>query len=296
METSTCIWQREVSLAAFSTYKIGGKAKLFTKVQSVQQLSDAVKYCNEHQIRFYILGKGSNTLFDDRGFEGAVILNALRGVQQKGDVFEVLSGTSFAHLAAQTAKLGYGGLEYGCGIPGSVGGAVFMNAGAHGQEIAPLVESVDYLDQKGELKTRPREELQFAYRSSCFQSMSGIITTVELKLYKDQNARKRQLELIQKRSLSQPLQQSSCGCVFRNGSNYSVGQLIDQLGMKGFEVGGAQISPVHANFIVNRGEAKADDVRALVEKIEKEVYAKTGHRLEREIRFVPFLEETKDAL
>lgn len=286
-----CEWEEGVSLASYSTYKIGGPAKLFTTITSLSEMVSAVTYCHQNQIRYYILGKGSNTLFDDRGFDGAVIFNKLRGFESEGDYFEVLSGTSFARFGVQCAKLGYGGIEYSIGIPGTVGGAIFMNAGASGQEISTVVESVDYIHADGRVKTYSKDEIIFKYRWSSFHEMDGVIYKAKLKLYPFEEARKQQLEMIEKRKSSQPYTEPSCGCVFRNGEGYSTGKLIDELGLKGFKIGGAQISPMHANFIVNIGGATAEDVKRLVEMIEKIVFEKKKISLKREIRFVPFERE-----
>ncbi len=287
-EDLKCSWQKEILLAPYSTYKVGGPAKLFTKVVHVSQLQDALKYCHEQKIPFYILGKGSNTLFDDLGFNGAVILNAIPSFEQKENLFEVGAGLSFAWLGMQTAKLGYGGLEYAAGIPATVGGAVFMNAGANGQEIAPLVEKVTYVTFAGELQIFDKTQIQFEYRKSSFQNLKGAIANVTLKLALSPGARERQIELIFKRKQTQPLNLPSCGCVFKNGADFSTGMLVEQLGLKGMQIGGAQVSTLHANYIVNIGHAKANDIKALIAKVEEEVYVKAGKRLEKEVRFVPF--------
>lgn len=283
-----CTWKKNVSLAPFSTYKIGGPAKLFTQINSLDESIDAIKFCYDNQIDFFIVGKGSNTLFDDRGFDGAVIYNAMKGFKALGEVFDVASGNSFARFGQQVAKLGFGGLEYAIGIPGSIGGAVFMNAGASGQEIAPLVESVDYLHENGTIQTYTQDELVFKYRWSIFHNLKGMITSVKLKLYPYPFARKKQLEIISARKKSQPYDEPSCGCVFRNGENYSTGKLIDELGLKGLSFGGAQISNLHGNFIVNTGDAKASDVKNLILKIEKEFLERKKIVLKREIRFLPY--------
>ena len=295
LKKQNCIWKKDVLLAPFSTYKIGGPAKFFIQVSSINDSISAMKFCHENHLNFFVLGKGSNILFDDRGFDGAIIYNTMRGFEAIDEVFDVASGTSFSRLGAQAAKLGHGGLEYAIGIPGTIGGAIFMNAGASGQEISPLVESVEYLHENGERQTFHKEELTFRYRWSTFHELKGIILSVKLKLYPYSKARERQLEIIDIRKKSQPYNEPSCGCVFRNGEEYSTGKLLEELGLKGFSIGGAQISTLHANFIVNTGNAKASDVKDLVLKIEKDVLEKKGIHLKREIRFVPF-QRRNDAL
>ena len=287
-EKKECCWQTNIALSRYCTYKIGGQAKYFTKVTSKEELSSALEYCKQNSLRYYLLGKGSNTLFDDRGFDGAVILNALSGFEQNENIFDVLAGTSFPLFAIKSAKMGFGGLEYGAGIPGSIGGAIFMNAGANNQEISCLVESVDFIDDAGILTTYTKDKLTFKYRWSNFHEMKGAIASARLKLYPDSGARKKQIKLVGKRKVSQPLNQASCGCVFRNGADFVTGRLIEELGLKGKTVGGAQISTTHANFIVNAGSAKAKDVKALVKIIEDTITEKTGYVLEREMRYVPY--------
>lgn len=283
-----CTWQKNVLLAPFSTYKIGGPASYFTKVSTNQQLEDALRFCYQEQIAYYILGKGSNTLFDDRGFDGAVIQNAISGFEMSGNEIRASAGTSFSYLGLQSAKAGLGGLEFAAGIPGSVGGAIFMNAGANSQEVAHVATSVDFMGDLGEIKTFTKEELHFGYRKSIFHELTGVIVSASFQLYPDANARDRQIEIINKRKLSQPLQEPSCGCVFRNGADFITGKLIEQLGLKGKQIGGAQISELHANFIVNKGGATAQDVKDLIELIEAKVKGETSYCLEREIRFVPY--------
>ena len=163
-----------------------------------------------------------------------------------------------------------------------------MNAGASGQEIAPLVESVDFLHENGELQTFQKNEITFKYRWSTFHELKGMIISVKLKLYPYSKAREKQLEMISKRKATQPYSEPSCGCVFRNGAEYSTGKLIDELGLKGLSIGGAKISTLHGNFIVNTGNAKSSDVKDLILKIEKEVLEKKHISLQREIRFLPY--------
>lgn len=295
-QTPSVQWKHDVILAPYSTYKIGGKAKLFCKVTTEAELVQAIHYCHLHQIDYYLLGRGSNTLFDDRGFDGAVIVNALSGFEHKEGLFKVLAGTSFSYLGIQSAKLGYSGLEYAAGIPGSVGGAIFMNAGANNQEIKDVIQTVKYLDQEVQLKELDRSQLRFGYRSSIFHQTKGVIVSAEFKLTKDPMVRQRQITMIEKRKATQPLSQPSCGCTFRNGENFITGKLIEDLGLKGLQIGGAQISTVHANFIVNVGNDKSADVKALICLIEEKVKEKTPYSLEREIRFVPYQQGVTDAL
>ena len=288
MFTENLVWQKDILLAPYSTFKIGGLAKYFVKVNTPLELSKALKYCFENNIKYYFLGKGSNTLFDDRGFNGAVILVTINHFKQQGSRFDVGAGFSFSLLGIKTAKLGFSGLEYASGIPGSLGGAIYMNAGANGQEIAPLVKQVDYVHQNGEIEVLAHKEIKFFYRSSCFHEKKGAIAKAVLELKPSTNARKHQVDLIHQRKLSQPLNEPSCGCIFKNLEGVSIGALMEQMGLKGLSVGGAQVSLKHANFIVNKGLAKAQDVKDLVDKIQKMIYLEKGLILKREVRFVSY--------
>jgi len=264
--------ENNVVLAPYSTYKIGGEARLLTTVENQEQFKEALLYCLKHQIPYYILGNGSNTLFEDRGFDGAVIVNKLNFFEREGSLIYAGSGISFPKLGVQTARLGLSGLEYAAGVPGTLGGALYMNAGANGQEIKDLVEEVEFMDPKGGVHVLSKDQLLFKYRWSCFHLAKGVLLAAKLKLTESTNAREIQKAYLLKRQETQPLKEHSCGCVFRNEKEVSAGALIDQLGLKGTQIGGAQISERHANFIVNKGEAKSQDVLDLVTLIETKAF------------------------
>lgn len=282
------VWKKNHLLAPYTTYKIGGEALWFTELYTYQDVIEALKKCQNQQLPFYVLGKGSNTLFDDRGFKGAVLLNKMESVEKKGALIKAGSGVSFPKLGIQTAKAGLSGLEFAAGIPGTLGGAVYMNAGAHGQETAQVVQEVDFISLDGEIKTYSNKEIQFDYRSSCFHHLKGILLDVTLKLIPSKSARETQKSHLEKRSLTQPLKDRSCGCVFRNLRDQSIGALIDQLGLKGKQRGGAQISLKHGNFIVNKEKATAKDVLNLIEEIQQIIYEKKGLKLDPEVRYIPY--------
>lgn len=281
-------WMQQVSLAPYTTYKVGGKARWFATIRSIEQLKEALKFCSEKKIPFYCLGKGSNTLFDDRGFNGAILLNQLNQSSFEGPHYEVGSGVSFPWLGIHSAKRGYSGLEFAAGVPASVGGAIYMNAGANGQETKQTLKEVLFIDQNGSEKLYRVQELQFAYRTSSFQKMKGVIAKAIFHLEPNKNARELQKKYLEKRGASQPLKDPSCGCVFRNFEDQSVGALIEKLGLKGKTIGGAQISPKHANFIINTGHAKASDILSLIEWVEEIILEKFGQKPYREVRQVPY--------
>jgi UDP-N-acetylmuramate dehydrogenase len=275
-------------LSELTTFGIGGLARYFCKVQTLQNLKEAITFAKEKNVPFLILGKGSNSLFLDEVYEGLVIQNKIDSFNEVAPgTFHVGAGYSFALLGTKTAQQGYSGLEFASGIPASVGGAIYMNAGANGSETADTLISVDYLDEEGNLKTLKKEELQFSYRTSCFQRLPGAIVAGTFKLSKSLNARSKQLEIISYRKKTQPYGDKSAGCVFRNPECNHAGKLIEEAGLKGMRVGGAEVSNLHANFIVNRENAKADDVLKLIELIKKKVKDHSGVELESEIRILP---------
>ncbi|MBS0622935.1 MAG: UDP-N-acetylmuramate dehydrogenase [Verrucomicrobia bacterium] len=279
--------ERSKILAPFTTFGIGGPAEQFVIVRTFEEMSQAMYLPRPH----FILGKGSNCLFDDRGFSGSVILNRIDLFEDLGQGrFRAGAGMALPLLSIKTAKGGWSGLEFACGIPGSVGGAVVMNAGASGKEIADVLESVEVVDQEGRLQFFRTDQLHFSYRTSPFQQEGGgAVVAATFQLFSSVKARGIQLANIKQRKETQPLGEKSAGCIFRNLPTVSAGQLIDHCGLKGLSVGDAVVSDVHANFIVNRGRATSSDVQMLIEKIRGHVLEKTGHLLYEEVRKVPYV-------
>lgn len=276
-------------LSQLTTFGIGGPARYFFAVRSAEEMKEALAFCRTSNLRYMILGKGSNCLFDDRGFNGAIIANRIDFLQRPSlELFHAGAGYSFSLLGTQTARQGYSGLEFASGIPGSVGGAVFMNAGANGRETCESLESVEFMTEQGEIVRMLRHDLSFSYRTSCFQSMPGAIISATFRLDPVATAREKQFKIIDYRKKTQPYGEKSAGCVFRNPDCAVAGAIIDQSGLKGACIGGAQVSPLHANFIVNTGNAKATDVLALMQKVKQDVKEKTGIELESEVRCIPY--------
>lgn len=282
------VWKKNVVLAPYSTYKVGGEAKLMTSIHSSKEAQEAITYCKENQIRYYVLGKGSNTLFDDRGFDGAILLNQIEYLNIDQNRVDVGSGYSFPKLARVAAKQELSGLEFAGGVPASVGGAVYMNAGANGQEVSDVIHSVDYYDEERGFQTYTFNDMDFQYRSSSFHQRKGMILGATFNLKPLKGVQDTLRAYLHKRQMSQPLKEPSCGCVFRNAKEQSAGALIDQLGLKGYQIGEAKVSPIHANFIVNIGYASSKDILALVEHIENMVYETHQIKLERELRYIPY--------
>lgn len=276
------------SLASISTLGIGGPAKFYFEVKSIEELKEAFFFCNSQSLSFIIIGKGSNALFDDRGFNGCVIHNKIDFLEQSGAIFKAGAGYSFSRLGTLTARLNFSGLEFASGIPASVGGAVFMNAGANGNETSQCLISVDFMDETGNLRTYTKEELSFGYRSSSFQTKSGAIVSAVFSLRQNETARAHQIQLIQYRQKTQPYSDKSLGCVFRNPSTKPAGQLIDECGLKGYAKGDAAISSLHGNFLINTSQATSEEFKALIQDVQNKVYEKTGTQLECEIRMIPY--------
>ncbi len=280
-------WQRHRRLSEFSTFGIGGPIRYFAEIHTSEEMREAFAFSKDRAIPFFILGKGSNCLFDDSGFDGLVLLNRIDFCTWNDNEVTAGAGTSFSLLGVQSARKGLSGLEFASGIPATVGGAVFMNAGANGSETWAALRSVVYLESSGNQRTFTKEELVFRYRFSSFQKMRGAILSASFLLQPRSDARKTQLAIIDRRMKTQPLKEKSAGCIFRNpGPANSAGALIERCGLKGFKVGEAAVSKIHANFIVNLGGASSKDIEALIQIIQQRVVEQTGVHLEPEIQIV----------
>jgi UDP-N-acetylmuramate dehydrogenase len=274
-------------LKDFSTFGIGGPAKALAEAKTIEQMQELLAYCKMHAMPYLVIGKGSNALFDDRGFDGLVIVNKIAFCSFEGNRVCAGAGYSFALLGVQTARRGLAGLEFASGIPGTVGGAVYMNAGASGGQTADVIDEVTYITDAGEKQVFAAKHLSFSYRTSPFQGRRGAIVAATFALTSSCDARTKQLELVEYRTRTQPYGEMSCGCVFRNPEGHSAGRLIEQAGLKDLQEGGAKVSPLHANFIVNAGGATAADVLRLAEKVKRCVMEKTGIPLEMELCVLP---------
>lgn len=282
-------FQRNKFLNNFCTFGIGGPATYFAEVRSIEEMQSTLKLCYSQKLPFFILGKGSNCLFSDRGFNGLVILNKIDFHQEIGlGTFYVGGGYSFSLLGVQTARKGWSGLEFASGIPATVGGAIFMNAGANGTETSKTLVSVDFVDCTGTLQTLLKEELNFSYRSSSFHQLSGAIVGATFQLKACPSARQKQLEIVRYRQATQPYGQKSAGCVFRNPSCSYAGALIETCQLKGTTFGGASVSTLHGNFIINQGNASATDILTLISHIQEKVALQASTILESEIRIIPY--------
>ena len=274
-----------------TTYKVGGPARIYLAVKDIESLVKTIKYCRKHRIKYMIIGRGSNLLFSDKEYEGIIIsLNEnFNKVKINGSIIKAQAGVSMISLAYQAAKIGLSGFEFMGGIPGSIGGGIFMNAGAYKYDIASVVKSVTLLNDKSEVVTYNKEQMKFSYRHSiCQDNHKLIILEAEFELTaKDPNEIKAVLDKRKERRMTtQPWNMPSAGSVFRNPENKAAWQYIDECGLRGYEIGGAQVSPKHSNFIVNNGYASAKDIYDLIMLVQQKVYEKFNIELKREVGLV----------
>ena len=274
-------------MSAHTTFKIGGPADVFITVRDTDELCAAVKACRENGVPLMILGKGSNLLVSDAGIEGAVITldGAFKELTVDGDTVTSGAGVALSKLCTTALENGLAGLEFAYGIPGTVGGAVYMNAGAYGGETKDVCIEATYLRPDGEIGVYTNAELDFSYRHSVFKENDNIILFAKYKLTPDDPSaiKARMDDFLNRRRTKQPLDYPSAGSVFKRPPGAFAGTLIEQCGLKGKTVGGAQVSEKHAGFIINVGGAVCDDVMNLVKLVQDTVKAETGYTLECEI-------------
>ena len=277
-------------LAAHCTFKIGGPAQLFVQPQTEQQLCSAAALCKEQVVRYYLLGNGSNILFADEGFAGVVLdVSALGSdIAVEGNMLTAGAGVRLTALCRAALEHGLSGLEFAYGIPGTVGGAVYMNAGAYGGEMKDVLTVVRYLTAEGEVVQASAAELDLSYRHSIFEENGGCILSAQFALQPGNAAdiRAKMDELMAKRVEKQPLDKPSAGSTFKRPAGAFAAALIDQCGLRGFRHGGAAVSDKHCGFVVNLGGATCADVLALCDEVRAIVKEKTGYELEKEIRVV----------
>ena len=283
-----CEARKYEPMSKHTSFKIGGNADVYIKVNNLSKLSTILKECQASDVDYMILGNGSNLLVSDDGIRGVVI--RLDGDFRKITLLDDTTifcgaGATLAYLCKFALNCGLSGLEFAWGIPGTVGGAVFMNAGAYDGEMKDVVHSVSHISPSGEIGRTEKENLNFGYRTSVYRSNNMIITGVTLKLKKGNpdEIRAKMDNYMLRRSTKQPLEYPSAGSVFKRPEGNFAGALIEQCGLKGKTCGGAQVSEKHAGFIINKSNATAKDVRDLIGEIQKTVSDKTGYSLECEL-------------
>lgn len=283
-----CEARKYEPMSKHTSFKIGGNADVYIKVNNLSKLSTILKECQASDVDYMILGNGSNLLVSDDGIRGVVI--RLDGDFRKITLLDDTTifcgaGATLAYLCKFALNCGLSGLEFAWGIPGTVGGAVFMNAGAYDGEMKDVVHSVSHISPSGEIGRTEKENLNFGYRTSVYRRNNMIITGVTLKLKKGNpdEIRAKMDDYMSRRSTKQPLEYPSAGSVFKRPEGNFAGALIEQCGLKGKTFGGAQVSEKHAGFIINKSNATAKDVRDLIGEIQKTVSDKTGYNLECEL-------------
>ena len=276
-------------MSCHTTFKIGGDADVFIKVKSVSELKQVISLTNELNVPRFILGKGSNLLVSDSGIEGAVIsLQGLDNIEINGDTIVCGAGVSLRSVCIAAQKASLSGIEFAYGIPGTVGGALYMNAGAYGGEMSQVVVSATAIDAGGNEVEIELLDMKLGYRTSVFKNSNLIITSVVMKLQKgDSTTIKNAMDdFFGRRRDKQPLEYPSAGSTFKRPEGYFAGALIEQNNLKGVQCGGAQVSMKHAGFVINTGNATCSDVLSLIEKIQDTVKSADGVNLEPEVIFV----------
>ena len=282
-------YEKDAVLAPLTTFRIGGAAALLCRPCDAAQLQETVRLLAKAGVRHYVLGRGSNTLFADEGYDGAVIrTEELGGITVNGTDITAGAGIPLAELCKAAQAAGLAGLEFAYGIPGTVGGAVYMNAGAYGSEIKDVVSSVRCLDAAAGQQRLTAAECGFSYRHSVFEETGGTVLEATFALHPDDPAAiaARMAELAARRKAKQPLEWPSAGSTFKRPQGAFAAALIEQCGLKGMTVGGAAVSEKHAGFVINVGGATCADVLALTDQVAAIVKEKTGFVLEREVRVV----------
>ena len=285
-------------LSEYTSFKTGGPADMLVRPKDAQEVRKIVALCKAEKIPFYVIGNGTNMLVSDDGFRGLII--SLKDMDNSisftalsdGESYSVSTsaGCTLARLSSEAASRGLAGLEFAAGIPGSVGGAVVMNAGAYGGEIKDVFEWADVLDKNGDIVRLKNEELKFAYRKSIIQEKEYIVLNVSFILKKgDEKSIKAEIkELNERRRDKQPLEYPSAGSTFKRPEGLFAGKLIEDTGLKGFSVGDAAVSEKHCGFVINKGHATSADIYGLISQVIEKVYDKTGVVLEPEIKLLGF--------
>lgn len=286
-----CHAQRDVPMSKYTTFRIGGNAAVMLTPTTDEQLASIIKKCKEENIKPFIIGNGSNMLISDNGLD-TVVINMCRPEPKielvNGDTVVCDAGATMSKVCNFALENGLTGLEFAFGIPGSAGGAAYMNAGAYGGEMKDVLVECRHIDSDGNFGSLKGDELGLAYRTSAYEHNGYIITTLVMKLSKGNKdeIRAKMQELLQRRKDKQPLEYPSAGSTFKRPEGFFAGALIEECGLKGYSVGGAQVSEKHAGFVINKGDATAEDVLSLIKYIQDKVFSEKGVMLEPEVRLI----------
>ncbi|MEB3025734.1 MULTISPECIES: UDP-N-acetylmuramate dehydrogenase [unclassified Parvimonas] len=286
-----CIVRYDEPLKNHTTFKIGGNCIALIEPREVSDIVETIKICRENSIKFFVIGNGSNLLVPDEGYNGVII--KLKGefstIKVEGNYVMVNSGAKLSEVYTVAYENSLTGFEFASGIPGTIGGAIFMNAGAYGGEMKDIVESVEVLDLDNfELRELKNEELEFSYRKSIIQRKNYIVTTIKLKLKKGNKEEINSVyeDLRDRRNSKQPLNFGSAGSTFKRPEGHFASKLIEDAGLKGYHINDAWVSEKHSGFIVNKGNASYKEVMELIEYVQKVVFEKFGVKLETEVRIL----------
>lgn len=275
-----------------TSFQVGGAADFFVQPGSREEVQAAVRLAQKAQVPFFVTGNGSNLLVSDDGFRGMILQigRNMQEIQVEDTVLCAQAGALLSKVARTALEHGLTGLEFAAGIPGSLGGAAAMNAGAYGGEMKDVILDADVLTRDGEFLTLSADEMDLSYRHSCVFEKQYIVLSVRLQLAKGDpvQIKNRMDELAKARKEKQPLEFPSAGSTFKRPEGYFAGKLIQDAGLKGYTVGGAQVSEKHSGFVINRGGAEADEIVFLIQQVQKKVWRQFGVRLEPEVRFVGF--------
>lgn len=276
-------------LSEYVNFKVGGPADILLIPNSKDQVIKSIKICKENNIPFYLIGNGSNILVRDGGFRGVVLsLKNVKNIYVDGEKIEAECGVMLKEVSDKAIENSLTGFEFACGIPGTIGGAVFMNAGAYDGEISKVIESAEVIDENCNIIRLSREELDFGYRSSLVMKKGYTVLSAVFKLEKGQVKTIKELieDLTNKRESKQPLEYPSAGSTFKRPTGYFAGKLIQDAGLKGYSIGGAAVSEKHSGFVINKGNATAKDITDLIKHIQDEVKKQFGVDLHPEVRII----------
>ena len=276
-------------LSEYVNFKVGGPADILLIPNSKEQVIKSIKICKENNIPFYLIGNGSNILVRDGGFRGVVLsLKNVKNIYVDGEKIEAECGVMLKEVSDKAIENSLTGFEFACGIPGTIGGAVFMNAGAYDGEISKVIESAEVIDENCNIIRLSREELDFGYRSSLVMKKGYTVLSAVFKLEKGQVKTIKELieDLTNKRESKQPLEYPSAGSTFKRPTGYFAGKLIQDAGLKGYSIGGAAVSEKHSGFVINKGNETAKDITDLIKHIQDEVKKQFGVDLHPEVRII----------
>lgn len=281
---------RREPMRMHTTFRIGGEAALFVAPTTIEAIAGVVRICREQNVPYYVVGNGSNLLVSDQGYDGVVIqiYRSFNQITANGEEIRAQAGAMLSVIAKTALAEELTGFEFASGIPGTIGGAVVMNAGAYGGEMKDVLKEVTVLTQEGEIRVVAAKELELGYRSSLAAKNGWIILEAVLRLNKGEESsiRSRMEELKEQRVTKQPLDLPSAGSTFKRPTGYFAGKLIMDAGLRGYTVGGAQVSEKHCGFVVNKGGATAQDVYNLIRDVQKKVYEAYGVMLEPEVKIL----------